>query len=86
MNRDDLLDNLVASGDRRELVTLTLRPVAGCRGDVEQVGRIMALGRHYTGRRSLQVVLVDESGWVEIIGLSMIKDFQVGKWPQSNKA
>lgn len=81
MNREELLDNLVASRDRRELVTLTLRPVSGFRGDQVWSGRILAVGRHYTRRRSLQVVLVLESRHVEVIGLTMIKDFQTGKPP-----
>ncbi len=79
MNRDELLDNLVASRDRRELVTLTLRPYVGMRPDEVWSGRIIAIGRHYTSRRSLQVVLARENGQVEVIGMTMVKDFQVGK-------
>lgn len=81
MNRQNLIDNLVASRDHRELVTLTLRPVAGERQDgvVVESGTIIAVGQHYTGRRSLQAVLRTERGRVLIIGLTMIKDFQVGE-------
>jgi len=87
MNRDDLLDNLVASRDRRELVTLTLRRVTGSRVDEVWSGRIIALGRHYTSRRSLQVVFERDhpSGrcTVEVIGLTMVKGFQVGLRPRT---
>lgn len=86
MKREDLLDNLVASRDRHETVTLTLHPLAGRREDLVVTGRIIAIGRHYTGRRSLQVVFqqrVDENGGAvpDIIGLTMIKRFSVGIRP-----
>jgi hypothetical protein len=78
MNRADLLDNLAISAERREYVTLTLRPVSGFRDDHVERGVMVALGEHYTGRRAPQAVLRRRNGTHIIIGISMIKDFRVG--------
>jgi hypothetical protein len=77
MRREDLLDNLHASRHRREVVTLTLTPVPGF--DSVQVGRVLAIADHYTGRCTPQVVLESERGDTIVIGISMIRNFAVGR-------
>lgn len=79
MNRADLLDNLCESRDRRELVTLTLRPVTGQAraGDVVVTGRVLAVAEGYTSRRALVAVLEQPGRMPKAIGLSMIKDLRV---------
>ncbi len=80
MKRDELLDNVRASYRRREVVTLTLRPVTGSR-EVEVVSGRVELAEHYTGRRNL-VVVVDrgDDGGLLVVGLTMVKDFRVGRF------
>jgi hypothetical protein len=86
MKRDDLLDNLAESMRRGEVVTLTLRPLGG-RNDAVKTGRILAIAEHYTGRAALQVVLTEVGHTVPlVVGLSMIKDFQVGRPPRDREA
>jgi hypothetical protein len=81
VKRDELLDNLVASYARDELVTLTLQPVTGGLEDVEMSGRILVLAEHYSSRSTLQVVFKPSKvgDTVKVIGLSMIKRFRVGR-------
>jgi hypothetical protein len=84
VKREDLLDNVGESMRRKEVVTLRLRPLnssSAARARAEAVtGWIVAVGEHYTGRRSLQVVLrqFEPPHKVMVIGLTMILDFQVG--------
>lgn len=78
MNRDDLLDNARASAERRERVTLTLYPI-GARDDQVEYGRLIAVAEHYTGRRTLVLVLERDDGTTLVVGLTMVKDFTVGR-------
>lgn len=75
MNRDDVIDNLEASRDRRELVTVRLRPLRGW--DSQMTGVVLALGEHYTNRRALQAVMQVGPN-VVVIAVSSIVDFRVG--------
>lgn len=87
MNRQDLLDNVTESERRREVVTLTLHPITGSSSDRVVTGRV-ALAEHYTGRHSL-VVVVDRSDDQEpplVVGLTMVRDFQVGRPPRARVA
>ncbi len=80
MKRDELIDNLRISWHRGEIVTLTLRPFHGMTDDVEVTGQIVTIGRAWTGRRVLQVAFqVSLAGLPEIIGITMIKNFRVGR-------
>lgn len=78
MKREELLDNLYASMDRRELVTLTLRRV-NASGTYQQPGRIRCIANHYTSRNTL-IVVFDRVGHTTplAIGLTMITSFRVG--------
>jgi hypothetical protein len=78
MNRADLLDNARVSAERRERVTLTLHPLHG-RGDRVVYGRLIAVAEHYTGRDTLVLVLDRDDQPALVVGLTMIKDFAVGR-------
>lgn len=78
MNRQELMDNLVTSMERGETVTLTLRPIAGCCGDQLVTGKILVLAEHYTLGWQLKVIFRRQHGLPLAIGLTMIKDFEVG--------
>ncbi len=78
MKRDELVDNLEASCERGELVTLTLSPLPG--RDPVVTGVVVALAEHYSGRGTTQCVFRTGNS-VLVIGMTMILDFRVGKPP-----
>lgn len=80
MKREDLVDNLLASHERGELVTLTVSPVAG-RGDREvMTGHVVVpVAHHWTSRSSEQCVFLPRGrGLPLVFGIGMIVDFWVG--------
>jgi hypothetical protein len=85
VTRQELVDNLAESMRRGELVTLTLRSIAGFpvneRGDVVITGRIVTLAEHYTGKHASQIVLAraEENQPPLVIGFSMVRQFAVGR-------
>lgn len=78
MDRENLLDNLVISRDKRELVTLALSPIRIYPAGIVVTGRIIAVAEHYTGRSTTQVVLDRAGQSTLVIGMTMIRDFHVG--------
>ncbi len=80
MKREELIDNLAVSAERRETVTLTVRALSGGKVRTEKVGRILVpIADHYTGRCAPQCVFIENGYRVPlVIGLSMIIDFRVG--------
>ncbi len=59
-------------------MTLVLYPLAA-QNEVTATGHVIALGRHYTGRRSIQIVFSPLGNATPmIIGLGMVKDFRAG--------
>ncbi len=84
MNRTELIDNLLASAERGETVTLTLRAVSGVGGSADRVAKtgrvVVPYAVHYTGRRSDQCVFLEHDQHVPlVIGLGMITNFRVGR-------
>lgn len=83
MKREELIDNLLASHERGETVTLTLRWVSGEEQGTRPVktGRIVVpFATHYTGKWADQCVFLPDGKKIPlVIGLGMITDFRVGR-------
>jgi hypothetical protein len=83
VKREELIDNLIASHERGETVTLTLRWVSGeipMGKPVVKTGRVlMPFATHYTGKRADQCVFLPNGRRIPlVIGLGMITNFKVG--------
>ena len=80
MNRQELLYNLDISREKHETVTLWLYPLAGKDQRTVVIGKVVAIGGHYSATQTtLAVVERADTSAILCVNLGMIADFRVGR-------